>query len=112
MSYVTTRRALETVLARVPMHSSTANHLARVLHTEVIQKRKNFEPTVDAESLLASMHVIKELATGVNQFPKSALNSRLGMIQQEATRIIARNPNLPKTEFPNGKDGTPTQTPN
>ena len=84
MSEITTRRALEVCLARLPMTDHARDTLARHLSNEI---RKSSAPSDrSSEALLADMQRILDEASGVNvNFSKAALFSRF-----EAIRAIAR----------------------
>lgn len=87
MADITTRRALEVVLARVPMSTSTRSEIAASLGYACRCELKE-QDVMDADALKALIAEIDDLAMGVSEFPRKSLLARISLIRESARRAL------------------------
>jgi hypothetical protein len=84
---ISTRRALEVVLARVPVHRETRDSLVFALQAEIWRDAPSTAPVIDADAILARIRIAEAEGADVHDgLSKATLIMRL-----QATRKILRD---------------------
>ena len=77
MDDMTTRRALEICLARVPMHREASRSVMLALASEIAKPTR--KGSADAEALQAAMTLAIDALDGVGDFPRASLLARISL---------------------------------
>lgn len=85
---ITTRRAIEVCLARLPMHRDTRETLVRHLSNE-ITSGGSAEAAGDVEALRAALVSIQDAVSGVSDFPRTALLARISIASDIAGKALS-----------------------
>ena len=89
MTDMTTRRAIEICLSRLPLHGPARDALARSLSSEI--SRASDAPTSDVDTMRALFEVVLSDASGIDtSFSKAAMLSRFSMIRETARKATSQ----------------------
>lgn len=80
MDDMTTRRALEICLSRVPMHRDASRSVMLALASEIAKPTS--KASADPEALQAAMMLAIDALSGVGDFPRASLLVRISLARE------------------------------